>query len=166
MIGGCGVWNGLGVTESSLMVKCSPLKEKGLSRPCLQDDFDTLVEPAPAFGERNAETLVDVGESAPADAELHPAVADLVQRGDLFGDTHRVGQGQQEHRRAQPDSPGAARDGAGNGDRRGQYPGGTEMVLGQPDRLDAQLLGFIHQPERLFERLVFAGAVPYRELQK
>ena len=69
-----------------------------------------------------------IGKCAPTDAELDPPLADVVQAGYLFGDAHRISQGEDMDRQTNPNVLGAGRQGAGDGYRRGEDP--ASMLFG------------------------------------
>ncbi len=50
-----------------------------------------------------------IGKCAPTDAELDPPLADVVQGSYLFGDTHRISQGEDMDRQTDSDVLGAGR---------------------------------------------------------
>ena len=107
---------------------------------------------------------MDIGEGTPAYAELHSAFADMIDRGYFFGNTHRLAQWQKSYREADPDNLGTGGDGAGNGYRRSKNSTQLEVVLGQPDRVDAHLLCSINQLESIVEGLILGLVFPAGEL--
>ncbi len=79
-----------------------------------------------------------------------------MQQRRLFADGHRVGGGQYGDRRADPQSPGAAQQERGQGDRGRTGAVGHEMVLGQPDRVEPRFLGDLGGADRTVQRLPVA----------
>src|SRR4029450_14089133 len=71
-----------------------------------------------AFRGRDAVGVVGAAHAATADTELEPALADVVDGGDLLGDAQRMVQRQHLNRGAHADTPGPGRDRARNLQRR------------------------------------------------
>ena len=142
------------------------MEGEGLLRPGGHDDFQELIEAAAALLEGHIESLVDIGESAPADAQLDPAVADVVEGRHLFRHANGVAQGQAVN--GSPNTHGA---GSG-GDRRGDHHRGrqdplhVEVVLGEPNRCYAKVFGLLDQPERLGKGVVVVAVNGPWKLEK
>ncbi len=133
---------------------------KWLAPPSPHYYFQRLQEAAAAFRVRHVVAIVVLGQSAPPDSELEPALADMVHCGGFLGDPQGVGQ--QQHLHGQPDSysAGPGGDGAGDYQWRGQYrPLRAEVVLCQPHRVHAHLLCPVNLVEGLFEGLRLAHAL-------
>jgi hypothetical protein len=110
---------------------------EGLALPGLQDDLERLEEAVLALGIRHTERIVGAGGSAPADPEIEPSVAQVIERGDLTGDAQRMVERQELHRRAHAQAPGLGRDRAGHQERRREH--GARRVdehLGQPQHVE------------------------------
>ena len=65
-------------------------------------DLQELLKPISALGVGDIVAIVGAREAAAADAQINAALADVVQRGDLFSHAHRVSQRENQHRRAHP----------------------------------------------------------------
>src|SRR4029453_1474840 len=104
---------------------------------------------------------------APTDPEVEAAVAQVIQRGDFLGQTHRVSQGQQEDgcpnaeparaggdsRRQEQRSRSYRRDGS-------RSPWGSKVAFGQPDAVEAQGFCRLRRRQRLVKRLPLRPAFP------
>ena len=66
---------------------------RAMKYPSSIDDFKVLIEALSTLGEGGVKAIVGVRKGAAPHPELHPALTDMVQRGDVFGDMDRVGQG-------------------------------------------------------------------------
>jgi hypothetical protein len=75
---------------------------------------------------------------AEADADLHPSAAQVVEDGEVLGQPDRVVERQQADIAGEPHVPGASRHGGGARDPRGQVAVVHEVVLGEPDQVEAQ----------------------------
>ena len=78
---------------------------------------------------------------APAGSEIDPAVAQKIQRCPLLCDPDRVVQRQHGHGRREADAVGASRDVREDQIGGGENPERVEMVLADPGRMHADLLG-------------------------
>src|SRR4029453_8229394 len=104
---------------------------------------------------------------APTDPEVEAAVAQVIQRGDFLGQTHRVSQGQQED-----GCPNAEPAPWGGGSRRqgqrsrfyrkdgSRSPWGSKVAFGQPDAVEAQGFCRLRRRQRLVKRLPLRPAFP------
>src|SRR4030095_7584839 len=126
-----------------------------------------LPEACPALLVGNVVALIGSGETAPTNPEVEAAVAQVIQRGDFLGQTHRVSQGQQE------DGCPNAEPTRASGDRRRQEqrgrsyrrdgsrsPGGTKVAFGQPDAVEAQGFCRLRRRQRLVKRFPLRPAFP------
>src|ERR1700726_355068 len=78
---------------------------------------------------------------APARSKIDPAVAQKIQRCPLLCDPDRVVQRQHGHGRREADAGGASRDVREDQIGGGENPKRVEMVLADPGRMHADLLG-------------------------
>ena len=157
---------GLGPYRDVIALVVLALKGELLGGPGLEDDIEVFLETAPALGVGREEGVVVLREGAAADAEVEPALADVVEGGDFLGDADGIAEGQQEHAEADADALGAAGDGGGHHDRGGEDAERDEVVFGQPDGLHAHLLRFRGDPESLLKGLLISYFVKRRELKK
>ena len=117
--------------------------------PRLLQDLERLGEALAAFAVGHAIGFVGAREAAAPDAEDQPSVADLIDRGGLFGEAQRMAQRQYLDAGADLHAFGARGDGAGDRQRRGaDRPLGRDMDFGQPHRVETPALGGFD----LFER--------------
>ena len=123
------------------------LKRNLLFRPRLQGDLQVLLEPPPALRIGRVKSVVVVWKRAPADAEVDPALADVVQRGNFFGHPHRVAEGQQQHAKSYSGALGAGRHRRGYRDGRRQHAERRKVVLRQPDGVHPHAFRLVHQLE-------------------
>ena len=97
--------------------------------------------------ERHADRLelgMDAGcVDADADAEDDPALADLVERGDLVGKNHRVAQRRHEDGRSELDTRRPRGDGAQQRHRLVAGPRGDRIA--DPDRVEAEIFRLLRQ---------------------
>src|SRR6185437_10246161 len=111
-----------------------------------------------AVVETEALVVVYVERAAAAEPDDQLALQHLVEEGDLLGETDRVVQRGLHDREADPGMLQRSREHAGDPDRIGIDGDAVEMVLGQPDDVDAERIG----QHRLADRLVDHRAVPRR----
>src|SRR4029453_3085112 len=104
---------------------------------------------------------------APTDPEVEAAVAQVIQRGDFLGQTHRVSQGQQEDGcpNAEPARAGGDSRPKEKGSRSyrrdgSRSPWGSKVAFGQPDAVEAQGFLRLPRPQRLVKRLPLRPAFP------
>ncbi len=85
--------------------------------------------------------IIDVVGGAAAEADDEPALEDVVEHRQLLGEPDRVVQRHLQDREADFAVPGGGGERASKGDRVGIGADAVEMMLGQPDRVDAQFVG-------------------------
>jgi hypothetical protein len=114
--------------------------------------FQGLSEPIAAVVIRNPVHIVGPGESAASNAQLQPALADVVDSSHLFGDAQGVVKWQHINGGADTHAPGAGSNGTGDGYGRGKHrSGGIEVELRQPGPVQAPLFGSVHLAEAFFK---------------
>ena len=108
----------------------------------------------------DAETLVvvDVVRAAAAEPDDEPAFRQIVDDGELLGEADRVMQRGLQHGEAERGALERDRQRAGKADRIGIGADAIEMMLAEPDNIDAELVG----QHRLAQRLVDDNAVALR----
>jgi hypothetical protein len=87
---------------------------EGLPLPGFLQDLQSLPEPLTAVVIGYAVHIIGAGEPAAPNAQLQPALADMVNSGYLFGDAQGVVKGQHVNGGADAHAFGAGSDGAGN----------------------------------------------------
>src|SRR5262245_24029350 len=118
------------------------------------DDLERLEKPLAAFRIRHAVGGVGSRVATPPDPKKQSALADLIDRGGLLGETQRVAERQDLDAGADLDVAGTRGNGAGDGQRRRQYGAARLLVdFGKPDRVEAPTVGGFDLGERLRERL-------------
>ena len=133
---------------------------KGLAFPGPEDDVQRLPEAVAALVVRHAVDVIGPGKPAASDAEIEPALADLVHGGNFFGDPKRVVQRQHVHRHADAQPAGSCRNAAGDGDGRRQHrPVGGEVHFGQPGAVQVRIPRR-HRPVRSPRRTPRPGLRP------
>ena len=157
--GRMGLLVGLGPDRQVVALVMVALEGELFGGPGLEDDFQVLLEPAPALGVGRQEGVVMLGEGAPSDAEVEPSLADVVQSGDFLGDADGVAQRQQQHAQPDADALGASGDGRGHHDGGGQDAEGDEVVFGKPDGLGSEALGLFGHLETVLEGLLVGYVV-------
>ena len=105
------------------------------------DDPQRLKGPAEPLVERDPESAEFLRRRAHSDRQVHPAVRDVVEDGDIFGHPHRVVQRQEQHIRADANPRGARRHRGQKGDRSGVPRIRREVVFARPDIVEAEFLG-------------------------
>ena len=140
---------------------------KGFPPPGLQDDVQGFLKAFPAFPVVNAHRIVGADVAAAPHAELKAALADLIHGGRFLGNPQGMHQGQDVHRRPDPQPFRAGGDGAGDNHlRRMDRPFRGKVRLAQPHRIQAQLVGPIHQLKGAAKSILVGIAPVYRKLQK
>ena len=135
---------------------------KGVAFPGLEDDLQRLLEPRPALAVGNAVDVVRPRRAAAPDAEIEPALADVIDGRRLLGDAQRVLERQHLYGNADPEPRGAGCDGAGDHHRLREHgAAGVEVQLRQPDAIEPPGLGRVDLIEPQLEGLALrrAGAV-------
>jgi hypothetical protein len=111
------------------------------------------------LGDRHAEQLELALAVAEAEADLEPAAAQLVEHGDVLGEAQRVLERAEQDRGADPHRRRPLRDRGQHREDRRQVAVAGDVVLGEPDRLVAELF----RPRDLVEVLAVErvpGPVP------
>src|SRR5208282_6019072 len=85
-----------------MRAKIFALKREVFSLPGREDEVERLLKALAALFLRDVEPNIIERESAPSDSEFEPSVAEDVGDCRLLDDLHRVVQGQQGHRRPEP----------------------------------------------------------------
>ena len=107
----------------------------------LRTSSKSLLENGLVVLERDMEWQILAFVVAPAGSEIDPAVAQKIQRCPLLCDPDRVVQRQHGHGRREADAVGASRDVREDQIGGGENPERVEMVLADPGRMHADLLG-------------------------
>ena len=100
--------------------------------------------------------LVEIVGRAPAYANDHAALADIVDQCDLLGEPDGVVQGHLGHGEPNLDLLGACGDGCGEGCWVHVGAAPVEMVLCQPDHVVAKFFGQFCLPEGFFNDVIVA----------
>ena len=110
--------------------------------PGLLDEFDAFLDPLAAFLHVDAEGVEFVADEAAPDAEIEPALRQLVQGGGLLGHPHRIVERQHRGAGAEPDALGARRQiGQERVVGREQATVADEVMLDDPGVVDADAVG-------------------------
>ena len=107
-----------------------------------------------------ATVFIEIIRCATTKADDHASLTEVVDEGDLLGQPDRVMQGHLGHRKADANPPGAGGDGRGKGQRIDIGAAAIEVVLRQPEDVEAQGITELG----LTERLVDDDTVSIREL--
>src|SRR6266542_2172899 len=110
---------GLGRHAHVAVLEILSLVREPLLRPRLDEDLERLVESLPAFGMRDIEALVVLGQPAPAHAEVQPSLAQVIDGGHVLRQVKRVGQREDLKGDADSHPSGAGGDGRGDDEGRG-----------------------------------------------
>ena len=113
-------------------------------RQALLDDVPDLEHALDLVVEVEAEALELVALIARAQADHRPALAQVVQEGDLLGEANRVVERRHDDRGAEPDALGDRREVGGHHQRRGADAVVGEVVLGEPGHVEAHVVGEAH----------------------
>ena len=107
----------------------------------------------------DAEGFEFVGVAAAADAQLEASVADHIDDGGVFGDAQGVFKGQDDDGGAEAQALRALADGGEEWEGGGQHAAQVlEVVLGDPDCVEAELVGGVKDLQVLAVGLIGVGA--------
>src|SRR6185369_3140254 len=123
--------------DVAILVKFTAIIDAGL-RPSLENNFQIFFEAVAQLFEWNAKRERFPFDETMSDAKLESAVAQAIKSRIIFRDAQRIVVGQQDHRRTQAHFESLLRDrGADYRGSRKKTAEGMEMMLGEPDRLEA-----------------------------
>ena len=125
---------------------------EGLLGPRARQDLEGLAAPLAAVvaAEPVADELVLVVERAAADADIQAAATQVVEQRELDGEADGMAEGELDHREADAHARGARGERAREGNGIAVDGLAGEVVLGEPDAVEADVLG----PARLDEQIV------------
>ena len=103
--------------------------------------FQPFFEDALIVGEGDMERQIFALVVTAAAGEVDAAAGQKIERGPLLGDANRMMQRQHRHRRREPDARRVGGDVAEHDVRAGQNAERVEMVLADPGRVHAELVG-------------------------
>ena len=110
-------------------------------RPQFSQHLEPLVEDALIVLERDMERQIFALVVAAASGEIDASVAEQIERRPLLRDADRVMQRQHRHRGREPDVLRARRDIGEHQVRTGEHAERVEMMLADPGRVHAELVG-------------------------
>src|SRR5438105_4211360 len=132
---------------------------EALALPRLTHDGQRLFEARLTLAVRDAEAVVRARAAAAADAEVEAALAQLIDRGDFFGDTEGMRERQHDHGHADPNPVGSGGHEGREIHRRGLHRAPrVEVDLTEPHAVEAPRFAGLRQLQRLGERGGLAGA--------
>ena len=134
-----------------------PLVDERLLGPGAREHLDRFLHPFATVvtPEAEADVLVLVVAGAAADADLQTPAAEVVEHGELDGEAHGMVERHLDDGEPQPRARGARRERAGEWNRVGIGALAGEVVLGEPEVIEAHRLG----QHPLLELLMDAGQV-------
>jgi hypothetical protein len=109
--------------------------------PELLDHLHALFEDALVVAEVDMERRVFAAVISAARGEIDAAAGEQIERGPLFGDANGMMQRRDGHRRREANVLGARRDIGQHEIGTGQHAERVEMVLADPGRVHAELVG-------------------------
>src|SRR5258707_7066514 len=126
-----------------------------------EDGFHRLPADIASNSGIEAQSLYHIGRGAAPGAELAAAVAEHVERGDALGDVEGIVAGHEHDGISQADPARAlAERGQDHVRRRAVADLGIEMLLGDPEMVEAHLLGGDRLVEGMPERVALRGLDP------
>jgi len=118
-----------------------PVEGEALLCPGTEHDGQRLLEPLAALDLGHPVALELDGPVAASHPDVQPSPAEDVDHRQLLGQADRVVEGQDGRRQADAHPPGPHGRGGGQDSRGDGQAVLDEMVLGQPDAVEPQLLG-------------------------
>ena len=152
--------------STSSIAEHPPLVGEPLARPSQPQYFDELLEPPTATLRRDAEHPVLLGHPAEPEPEVQPPAGDVVQHGGVLCDAERVVEGRKHHRGPDLEPFGHGRDGGEERQQRRDVSVRRAVMLGEPERVEADALGESRELERVGVQLRVAALVPRRDLKR
>src|ERR1700689_502905 len=144
------------------------VKTESLSSPRQLENLDSLKRAAESLRARHAEALEFLGTVAQTNPKSQAAARDYIDEGRVLGQLQRMEKRRQQDVGADGDAGGARRDRSRRGHQRRQIPVVSEMMLCEPDGIEADLLGGLNLRERLAieigKRPPRSGRIPEVEL--
>ena len=117
------------------------MRDAIFGRPQFAHHFEPLVEDALVVLERHVERQIFALVVAAPGGEIDASVAEQIERRPLLCDADRMVQRQHRDRRSEPDVLRAGRDIGQHQIRTGQHAQRVEMMLADPGRVHADLVG-------------------------
>ena len=117
------------------------VRDAVLGRPQPPDQLKPLFENPLVVGERHMERQIFALVVAAPAGKIDPAAGKKIERRPLLGDANRMMQRQHRHRRRKPDAGGVGGDIGEHEVRAGQHAERIEMMLADPGRMHAELVG-------------------------
>src|SRR5208283_4884268 len=111
-------------------------------------NLDGLERPPESLCARNAEALELLRAVAQAKSQPEPAARDYIDEGRVLGKLKRMIKRRQQDVGADGDARRARRDGGSRRHQRGQVAVVGEVMLGEPDGIEAELLGGLNLRQR------------------
>src|SRR5208282_1394177 len=124
------------------------VETESLAAPRKLENLDGLERAAESLRAWHAEALELLGPVAQANSQPEPAARDYIDERGVLGELERMIKRRQQDEGADGDAGGARRDGSRRGHQRGQIAVVGEMMLGEPDGIEAELLGGLNLRER------------------
>jgi hypothetical protein len=124
-----------------MRAKMFALKRESFALPRREDEVERLLKAFTALFLRDVEPDVIERERAASDSEFEPSVAEDVGNRRLLDDLHRVVQGQQGHRRPEPNPARTLRRRRQHHQRIGEdREGAAEVEFSEPCGVEAKLV--------------------------
>ena len=124
------------------------LETESLSGPRLLENLDRLQRTAESLRARHAEALELLGAVAEPNPEPKPAARDYVDEGCVLGQLQRMPKRREQDVGADADSRRARGDSGSGGHQRGQIAVVGEVMFGEPNGIEAELLGRLNLRQR------------------
>jgi len=124
------------------------VETESLTAPRKLEDLDGLERADQSLCARHAEALELLGPIAQANSEPEPAARDYIDESRVLSKLQRMIKRRQQDEGADGDAGRARRDGSRRGHQCGQIAVVGEMMLGEPDGIEAELLGDLCLCER------------------
>ena len=117
------------------------VRDAAVGRPQPAHQFEALLENSLVVLERDVERQIFALVVAAAAGEIDAAVGQKIERRPLLGDADRMMQRQHGDRGREPDARGVGGDVSEHHVRAGQYAERIEVMLADPGRMHAELVG-------------------------
>src|ERR1700722_1955512 len=144
------------------------VETESIAGPCELENLNGLQRAAESLRTRHAEAFELLGAVSEAYPKSEPAAREDIDECGVLGQLQRVKKRRQQDVGADSDARSARRNSSSRGHQRRQVAVVGEVMLGEPDGIEAKLLGGLHLRKRLAikisKRQLRAGRIAEIEL--